>query len=190
MNSIPRHLTALILFFAWIFAAFFSVIPISSCSPHPDARELFFFRSSDLTATVTVKCNGIESQAVYRRENGRETLSLTAPEELKDLVFTTENGAVTLSLDGLSVVAPQPLTVLPSICTKIFSPSPENVTAAEPVYNGTNGTLTKVTVGGIALTLDENGIPVLAEGAVDGIPFSAEIRDFAVITAENADNGE
>ena len=182
MNRTARRILVIFL----IFTASFHIFSFSSCTQNTSVEELFFFRNEDISATVLIKCNGQDSSFSYRRTEGRSELKCLSPEELTELLFERENGETTVSIGDLSIPSPEPLALIPTICDTLFSLSPENICSVE-TEDSSNGELTTVALDGLTVALDSNGIPLYANGVINGVIFSAEIRDFAVIPANNQD---
>lgn len=176
---------AITLFFTvlWVFTACSGI----SCSQKPSSGELFHYRTETVEARVTVQCNGVTSTLLYRGDPCEQCVEFVAPDELSGFVIRlTETGA-RVEIDGLTAEAPDALCTLPKILRTVFMLSPDEITdistAPHPEKEGE--TVTLVTAKGVTVSIDASGVPILAEGALYGVSFTAKIADLAVNPREN-----
>ena len=152
------------------------------CAPRSRAEELFFYRLEEVTAEVTLTCNGSASAFVYRGSPDSCRVTFTAPDELCGFAIESDSEGGRITVDGLTAPAPDALCAAPNITRRIFTLSPDDVTSIEtaPHPDNEGEKVTVVTADGITVALDRNGLPIRAEGALFGIGFQAEITDFSV----------
>ncbi|MBQ9115555.1 MAG: hypothetical protein IJY04_00875 [Clostridia bacterium] len=170
-SVILRRFTALI--------ALISILSSSSCAPRSTDPELFFFRSSDIYAELLVECNDNLTTLAYKRTGATEETRILSPSPISDICFTKENGVTRISAGNVSAEAPTALTLLPSICSAIFSPTPETVSSITTEKVGET-TLTVTRFEYFSISLSPDGLPVSAEGVINGVAFNAEITAFTV----------
>ena len=174
-----------------IFIAFFSVLWVftASCAPLSAENELFFYRTETVEAEISLEYSGAFSRFRYSGNGSEAHVEFTAPEELTGFsISVTEDGGE-ISIDGLTAEAPDALCTIPKVIQTIFTLSPEDVseitTAPHPEKEGE--TVTRVTAKGITVTLNDEGLPILAEGTVFGVKFTAKIAELAVNPRENGE---
>lgn len=181
-----------------IFVVVFSVLWVFtvcsgiSCSPKTESEELFYYRTEEVTAKITLECNGTVSQFLYSGKGGDCIVEFTAPEELLGYsVQLTESGG-RVSIDGLTAEAPDALCTVPKIMSAVFTLSPETVTeiSTAPHPENDGETVTEIIADGITVTLDSNGRPILADGSLFGVSFTAKIAELTVNLGENAQISE
>ncbi len=178
--------------FPRIFCVLFALLWVftASCAPALTADELFFYRTETVEAEIALECNGVSSRFKYSGNGSKSRVEFTAPEELNgfSILLTEEGGQV--SIDGLTAEAPDALCTVPKIMQTVFTLSPEAVaeitTAPHPEKDGE--TVTMVTADGITVALDGSGLPILAEGTVFGVAFTAKIAKLTVNRGENGEN--
>lgn len=168
--------------YLWVFTALSALFTLSGCAGTSASPELFHYRNETVEAEAELDIVGNLSSFRYCG-NGREcTVSFTAPEELCGfgLELSEEGGSVVIG--DLRTEAPERLCIIPKIMQSVFTLSPESVTAIETAPHPTDPsvTVTKVTVGDVAVTLSTDGFPIYAEGTVDGIRFKAKLISFKV----------
>lgn len=157
-----------------------------SCAPITDVGELFYYRTGSVSADVALEYNGVSARFHYAGNASECAVEFCAPTELVGFTIeVTENGG-RVSVDGLTAEAPDALCAVPGIMQAVFTLSPDEVTAIEtaPHPDNADETVTKVTSDGITVALDADGTPLLAEGALFGMPFSAKITNFTAVTPE------
>ena len=178
-------LRAFSLFFSilWVFTVFSA----TSCSHKTTVSELFYYRTREVTAEITLECGGTSSGFHYSGGASDCTIEFTYPEELcgYSLQLTESGGRV--SIGELTAEAPDALCTVPKIMLSVFTLSPEEITeiSAAPHPEREGETVTTITADGIRVTLDSSGLPLLAEGVLFGVSFTAKIADFTVEPRES-----
>ena len=175
-----------------IFAAIFSVLLVftASCAPISTAEELFFYRTETVEAEIALEYNSVSSRFKYSGNENEARVEFTAPEELNGFSISISEEGGKVNIDGLTVDAPDALCAVPKIMRTVFTLSPEDVTeiTAAPHPEKEGETVTRITADGITVTLNGDGLPILAEGTLFGASFTAKITDLTVNRGENGEN--
>lgn len=160
-----------------------SVITAFGCAGRPRAEKLFFYRDKSITVTVDMECNGSASSfRLEKGETGNVKICFTAPAELCGFELSVlSDGTASVTVDGLTAPAPAPLTLIPNICSEIFSLSESDAVGIES-ERAEGEMLTRVRTDGMTVTVNRDGIPVGAEGRYGGVSFQASLKDFSVLS--------
>ena len=164
----------------------FSVLLLISafgCAGRPRAEKLFFYRDKSISATVDMECNGSASSFdLEKSKTGDIKIRFTAPEELCGFELSVlSNGAATVTVDSLTAPAPEPLTLIPRICSEILSVSEADVIGIK-TERIENEIFTRISTDGISVTVSRDGIPAVADGSYNGIIFRASFKQFSVLS--------
>ena len=164
----------------WFFTVCNGIISSLGCVNKSQSEELFFYRTETVEAEITMECNGVRSRFTYCGNAEECRIDFLEPSELYGFSLEIAEGRGQVSVDGLTAEAPEALCIIPNIMRKIFTLSPESVTAIETAPHPENGveTVTKITADGITVTLNKNGLPIRAEGVLFDTPFTTEISAF------------
>lgn len=160
-----------------------SVITAFGCAGRPRAEKLFFYRDKNVSATVDMECNGAASSfSLEKNESGDIKIRFTAPAELCGFELSLlSDGTATVTVDGLTAPAPEPLTLIPNICSGILSVSESDAIGIE-TERIENEIFTRINTDGISVTVSHDGTPVGADGSYGGIIFRASFKEFSVAT--------
>ena len=143
-----------------------------------------------MEAEIALEYNGVSSRFKYSGNENEARVEFTAPEELNGFSISISEEGGKVNIDGLTADAPDALCAVPKIMRTVFTLSPEDVTeiTAAPHPEKEGGTVTRITADGITVTLNGDGLPILAEGTLFGASFTAKITDLTVNRGENGEN--
>jgi len=178
MNRIFRRASALVLSILWVFTAPLALNSQVGCARHPRSEELFYYRTENVEAEISLEYNGVSSQFRYKGDENGCRVEFSQPDQLSGFVIEVTNGIGKITFGDLSAAAPDALCAIPNIMHRVFTLSAEEITdvETEQTEGAESETTTKIVTSDITVKLNSQGIPICAEGA----KFKAEIRDFTV----------
>ena len=182
-NRNKTRVTATLILLALSIFSLLSAFSLFGCAKTAQ-NELFFYRNENIKAEISLTCNGTSSRFTYERLEDTSKVTFSLPQELTGFTLElTAEGAYVLYGD-LKTDAPEALTLIPELVGEIFAVAPDQISAVETLesFEGSEKTiLTRLVTSTCSVTIDENGIPVSAEGMISGAVFSMEIENFTVI---------
>ncbi len=146
---------------------------ICACEDPKNADPFSAF-SGDFQAEVRLSLGESSSKYTYRRENGTETVLFSEPSELSGYFFTKNGERITLSYEDICVEVNASVGRIAVISSAIFAPNADLISSiSSKEQDGKR--VTEVVCDGMTYRFSQDGTPILAQGSVTDITFSAEI---------------